>query len=408
MCGDGMVREGLTEQNHSLVCTGKGGNLTEECIPQHVPSITQAEIDAVVSVLTSKYLTTGPISHSFEKEFAEKVNVKHAMAVSSCTAALELALDAIGLQEGDEIIVPTYTYTATALAVTKFRGVPVLCDSALGQFNIGAAEIAERITAKTKAVIPVHIGGNPCELNEIHALAKNHGLAVIEDAAHAFPSKYRGMPIGGLSDLSCFSFYSTKTLAIGEGGMLTFNDEKYLRRADVMRLHGISGSAWSRGAKWEYDVEAAGFKMNLPDVLSAIGRVQLARADELQQKREAIALTYNTSLGGDSRFDLPPQTPPQNQNSWHLYILRLKDKRVDRKLFVEALDAAGISTRVHYIPLHLHSFYQRTYGYKPGDFPNAEAAFAGAVSLPIWPDMSLEQVRRVIASVKRVLDNFCR
>lgn len=380
--------------------------MTKERIQQHVPSITEAEIDAVVSVLRSKYLTTGPITYAFQEEFAEKVNVKHAMAVSSCTAALELALDAIGLNEGDEVIVPTYTYTATALPVTRFGGIPVLCDSVAGQFNIGAAEIAEKITAKTKAVIPVHVGGNPCEMKDIHALAKSHGLAVIEDAAHAFPSKYCGKPIGGLSDLTCFSFYSTKTLAIGEGGMLTFNDEKYLRRADLMRVHGISGSAWSRREKWEYDVEAAGFKMNLPDVLSAIGRVQLARADELQQKRQAIAQAYNQSFGGDSRIELPPQTP-QHQNSWHLYTLRLKDKRIDRKLFMEALSIEGICTRVHYIPLHLHSFYQRTYGYKPGDFPNAEAAFAGAVSLPIWPDMSQEQVQRVITSVKLALDTFC-
>ena len=243
-------------------------------IPFHRPSIGQEESDAVQKVLTSGWLTTGSVAIEFEKQFAAYVGCKHALAVNSCTAALQLALDAIGLQPGDEVLLPSYTFTATAEVVTYFGARPVLCDSVPGGFNIDPADAERRVTAKTRAIIPVHIAGEACDLDPLHAMARRHGLHVIEDAAHTLPAWYRGRRIGTISELTAFSFYATKTITTGEGGMLATDNDQYAERAKMMRLHGIGGDAWKRYSKtgsWFYEVQRAGYKMNLPD-LSGGGR----------------------------------------------------------------------------------------------------------------------------------------
>jgi len=249
-------------------------------IPFHRPCIGQEEIDAVAQVLTSRWLTTGPVTIEFEKEFANYIGCKYALAVNSGTAALQLALDAIGLKPGDEVIVPTYTFTATAEVVTYFGARPVFCDSVPGGFNIDPADAELRITDRTRGILAVHVAGEVCAMDRLHAIAVAHGLHVIEDAAHALPADHQGKRVGTISELTAFSFYATKTITTGEGGMLTTDNDDYAERASVMRLHGIGGDAWKRyshAGSWFYEVLDAGYKLNLPDLFPGLGRVQLRK-----------------------------------------------------------------------------------------------------------------------------------
>lgn len=380
-------------------------------IPFHRPSIGAEEIEAVTRVLQSKWLTTGPVTHNFERTFADYIGTKYALAVNSCTAALQLALDAIGLQPGDEVLLPSYTFTATAEVVTYFGARPVLCDSVKGGFNIDPVDAARRITAKTRAIIPVHIAGDPCDMTALQSLADAHGLHVIEDAAHALPAAIQGRRIGTISELTAFSFYATKTITTGEGGMLVTDNEEYAHRAMKMRLHGISGDAWkrySREGSWYYEVLHAGYKLNLTDMQSALGLTQLRRADDFAEARREIAEFYMNQLSPIDELQLPPQTEMGNQHSWHLFILRLRPEvtEMSRNEFIEGLKARGIGTSVHFIPLHLHPYYQQTYGYRPGDLPNAEDAYSRCFSLPIYPDLSTEERNRVVEAVEEVVSQL--
>ena len=379
-------------------------------IPFHRPSIGKEESEAVQQVLSSGWLTTGPVAIEFEKQFAAYVGCKYALAVNSCTAALQLALDAIGLKPGDEVLVPSYTFTATGEVVTYFGARPVLCDSVPGGFNIDPADAERRITAKTRAIIPVHVAGEPCDLDAIHALARRHGLHVIEDAAHTLPASYHGRQIGTISELTAFSFYATKTITTGEGGMLATDDDQYAQRAKTMRLHGIGGDAWKRYSKtgsWYYEVQDAGYKMNLPDLLAAVGVAQLKKADLFWQQRSSIAAYYQKELGKCEELEMPPTGPEGSQHSWHLFILRLRPgfMTLDRNQFIEELKAAGVGTSVHFIPLHRHPFYVREYKCVPEDFPQAENGFSRCLSLPIFPGMTEEQVSRVVHSVTQICQN---
>jgi len=377
-------------------------------IPFHRPSIGRREIEAVTRVLESKWLTTGPVTHRFEQAFAEYIGTKYALAVNSCTAALQLALDAIGLRPGDEVLLPSYTFTATAEVVTYFGARPVLCDSVRGGFNIDVADAARRITERTRAIIPVHIAGEPCDMDAIRSLAAAHGLHVIEDAAHALPATFRGQTIGTISELTAFSFYATKTITTGEGGMLVTDNEEYARRAMTMRLHGISGDAWkrySREGSWYYEVTDAGYKLNLTDMQSALGLVQLEQADEFAEARREIAEFYRQSFAGIEELEFPPAESSQIHHSWHLFILRIRPEcgTLTRNEFVAALKARGIGTSVHFIPLHLHPYYQRAYGYRAGDLPRAEDAFSRCFSLPIYPDLSKQERARIAEAVKQIV-----
>jgi dTDP-4-amino-4,6-dideoxygalactose transaminase len=378
-------------------------------IPFHRPCLGEEESEAVQKVLASGWLTTGPVAHEFEKQFAAYVGSEYAIAVNSCTAALQLALDAIGLQRDDEVLVPSYTFTASAEIVTYFGARPVLCDSVAGGFNIDPVDAERHITNKTRAIIPVHIAGEVCRLDAIHHLARRHGLRVIEDAAHALPVSYKGGRVGSISELTAFSFYTTKTITTGEGGMLTTNDKRCAERATMMRLHGIGRDAWKRYARsgsWFYEVHEAGYKMNLPDILAAIGLAQLNKCDRFLAARQETAAYYQEKLGGIEELLLPPSGSNLAEHSWHLFILRLRSDllNISREEFIEELKALGIGTSVHFIPLHRHPYYVRQYGCRNTDFPNADDSYSRCLSLPIFPGLTDSERRRIVDAVVHLVE----
>ena len=381
----------------------------QQFIPFHRPSIGEEEIRSVERVLSSGWLTTGPVTINFERQFASFVGCKYALAVNSATAALRLAIDCLNLESEDEVLVPTFTFTATAAVVIHAGARPVLCDSAKGEFNVSVHELERRLTSRTKAIIPVHMAGQPCDLDGIRTLGARHGIPVIEDAAHALPASYKGKRIGSISEFTAFSFYATKTLSTGEGGMLTTENEEYAHRVMQMRLHGISGDAWkrySREGAWFYEVQQAGFKMNMCDVLAGIGCAQLEKCERLGARRQTIAKFYDEHFSSLEALELPPAGDEDSEHAWHLYILRIRPElmRIGRNQFIEELRRRGIGTSVHFIPLHLHPFYAKNYGYNPGDFPNAENAYTRCISLPIFPAMSDSEVERVVNAVTEIVN----
>jgi dTDP-4-amino-4,6-dideoxygalactose transaminase len=381
--------------------------LQREFIPFHVPQIDEDEIRSVVETLRSGWLTTGMKVKRFEEDFARYLGSSHAIAVNSCTAALHLALEAVGIEEGDEVIVPTMTFTASAEVVLYLKAKPVLVDCLGDTFNIDPDCIERAITAKTKAIIPVHFGGQPCDMDSILDLARRHKLYVIEDAAHALPAKYRGRTVGAIGDITCFSFYATKTITTGEGGMATTQNPEWASQMRMMSLHGISHDAWKRYAKegsWYYEVLRPGFKYNLTDIGAAIGIEQLKKCDAFGAARKHIATTYSEAFA-----DLPEiQTPlcePELQHAWHLYVIQLHPERlkINRDQFIEALKEYGIGTSVHFIPLHLHPYYRDTFGYAPNDFPTANEIYQRIISLPIYPKMTEANIDHVIDAIGKVV-----
>jgi len=350
----------------------------------------------------------GPKTFEFEREFARYVGAQEAVAVSTGTAALHLALEAARVGTGDEVLLPTTTFTATAEAVIYTGARPVLVDVDPLTMNIDSEDAARRITDRTTAIIPVHLAGQPCDLQQLHTLARKHNLRVIEDAAHALPSKYQDRMVGQISEFTCFSFYATKTLTTGEGGMITTNSPEAAERMRLMRLHGIERDAWKRyrgDGSWFYRVLEAGFKYNITDIQSAMGLVQLAKCDAMKQHREAVATRYLEAFSTCEEL-INPFVAEDRQTSWHLYILRLRLDRlsIDRNRFVESLARQGISCSVHFIPLHLQPFYQEAFGYQPGDFPVAESEYHSCFSLPIFPGMSEAEIKHVINSVIRSIN----
>jgi dTDP-4-amino-4,6-dideoxygalactose transaminase len=381
-------------------------------IPFHAPEIGDAEISSVVETLRSGWLTTGPKVRKFEADFARYVGCSHAVAVNSGTAALHLALDAIGIGQGHEVIVPTMTFTATAEVVLYFKARPVLVDCEPGTLNLNSNEIEQAITSKTKAIVPVHMAGQPCDMNKILQIAKEYNLKVIEDAAHALPARYQGRTVGCIGDITCFSFYATKTITTGEGGMATTENAEWAERMRVMSLHGISHDAWNRYTKegsWYYEVISPGFKYNLTDLAAAIGVEQLKKCDQFYESRRRIARSYDEAFA-----DLPeiqiPISASNDQHAWHLYIIQLQLERlkIDRAQFIKALSDHNIGTSVHFIPLHLHPFYRDTFAYRPTDFPQASSAFERIISLPIYPSMKEESVDYVIGTVKKLIEEHRR
>jgi dTDP-4-amino-4,6-dideoxygalactose transaminase len=385
---------------------------TVQSVPFHVPSIGNEEILAVVETLESGWITTGPKVKRFEESFARHIGARHAIAVNSCTAALHLSLEAIGLKEGDEVLVPTLTFTATAEVVTYFKAKPVLVDVDPVHFNFSVEDAARKITGKTRCLIPVHFAGHPCDMDPILDLAKRNGLAVIEDAAHAIPAEYQGRKIGTLSQATAFSFYATKTLATGEGGMVTTDDDSLADRIRMMRLHGMSRDAWKRyraDGNWRYEILEAGYKYNLTDLQAALGLVQLARCEEMWRKRARIAERYTQALDSLPAFHALTAAP-EVQHAWHLFVILVDPARlrIHRDQVIEELRERGIGTAVHFIPLHLHRYYQETWGYRPGDFPVADNYFDRCISLPIYPDMTDEEVAQVIEALDEIAVKFRR
>ena len=331
-------------------------------LPFHVPDIGDDEIQSVVETLRSGWLTTGPKVRQFEADFANFVGCQHAVAVNSGTAALHLALDAVGIKDGDEVIVPTMTFTATAEVVLYFKAMPVLVDCETDTLNIDPDQIESKITSKTRAIIPVHIAGQPCDMDRILQIARRYNLKVIEDAAHALPALSRGKMVGTIGDITCFSFYATKTITTGEGGMATTGSPEWAERMRIMSLHGISKDAWKRYSNegsWYYEVHSPGYKYNLTDIAAAIGIEQLKKCERFWHARRRIAARYDEAFADLPELQRP--TPASDvQHAWHLYVIQLKLERlrIDRNQFIEALKAKGIGTSVHFIPLHLHPLYR--------------------------------------------------
>jgi len=380
--------------------------LTSIKVPFHRPSVGEEEVEAVSEVLRSGWLTTGVKTAEFERRFADYLGVRHAVAVSSGTAALHLSLEAVDLMPGDEVLVPTTTFTATAEAVTYTGARPVLVDIDPQTMNLDPEDAERKLTPRTRAIIPVHLGGQPAGMAAIHALARSRGLRVVEDAAHALPAWHEGRRVGTLSELTAFSFYATKTLTTGEGGMVTTDNDDYASRLRWMRLHGIEqnrSDGPAMGKSWSYKVSHRGFKYNLTDLQSAIGIAQLARCDAMHRARLRIAQRYSDCFASSEALETP-RCQPDCESSWHLYILRLRleDLSIGRDRFIEELDQRGVSASVHFIPLHLQPWYQEQLGYEVGDFPVAEAQYQRCLSLPIYPGMTEDEIGHVIESVLEV------
>lgn len=376
-------------------------------VPLCRPFIGEEEIEAVAEVLRSGWLSSGPKVEEFERMFAEYVGAQHAIATSSCTASLHLSLVALGIGEGDEVITSPFTYTATAEAIISSGAAPVFADIDPETLNILPEEIERKVTPKTKAIMPVHIAGYPCRMGEIYDIAERFGLFVVSDAAHAISTEYEGVKIGAMKDLNCFSFYATKNVTTGEGGMITVQDGELASRLRLMRLHGIDRPTWARrrsGRRWYYEVVERGFKYNMSDIQAAIGIRQMGKLDRMQRRREEIARIYAEELGSIDLIRLPSE-PERGRHSWHLYIIQL-DERLDRDEFIARMAEKGVECGVHFIPLHLHPYYRKRFGLKPGDFPNAEGAFRRVVTLPLFPGMSDEDVGYVVESVKSVINHM--
>ena len=382
-------------------------NRTElDPIPFHRPSIGERETSAASEVLRSGWLTTGAKTHQLEAAIAERVGVRHALAVNSATAALHLALEGFGVGPEDEVVIPTSTFTACG-EVCAYLGARVVLADVGEDGLLGPPQLEAVLSDATRAVMPVHFAGQAVDVDALRPIAPH--ARFIEDAAHAFPADVRGVPAGRLGDAAALSFYATKTMTTGgEGGMLLTDDDALAHRARIMRLHGISADAWNRydaGGRWDYEVVEAGFKYNLTDLAAAIGLVQLERLDELRDARAAIAASYDTLFGGSPLIE-PPHRRAGDGHAWHLYVVRLSLDALTttRAEVIEAIGAASIGASVHFIPLHLHPYYQRRYGYKPGDFPVAESLFDRSISLPIWPGMTDAQVLRVASTLMEICE----
>lgn len=387
--------------------------MAQDFIPFARPDTGEAERAGMEAVLRSGWLTSGEECRRFEAEFAEAVGAEHAVALNSCTAAMHLALEAIGVGNDDVVVTTPYTFAATAEVIRYMGATPVFADIDARTFNLDPERLAEVVAAQrdagknVKAVMPVHIAGHACDQDAIAKVAEANGLAIVEDAAHSFPASWHGRRVGthpgvDVRQAACFSFYATKTITTGEGGMLTSDDKDLVDRARVMSLHGISAGARDRytaGGSWEYDILAPGFKYNLTDLAAALGRAQLAHAQEMSGRRAEIAAVYNDAFAGIASLETPTVLDDV-ETSWHLYQLRLDapqgaDQRATRLAFTNRLKDAGIGNSVHFIPLHLHSYYVDLYGYAPEDFPVAYREFLREVSLPIYSSMTDEEVTRV-------------
>ena len=410
-------------------------------LPFSLPTIGEEEIAEVIDSLRSGWITTGPKTKRFEEEFREYIGAKHAIAVNSCTAALHIALTALGIGPGDEVIVPTLTFCSTANVVIHLGARPVLVD--VGEdFNVTPEAIERAITPRTKAIIPVHYGGQPCDLEAIYSIAARYNLSVVEDAAHAVGAAYHGHKIGSdflsrgaeeqggegareprsrsveerltcnVQRVAVFSFYATKNMTTGEGGMITTADDELAERMRLLSLHGMSRDAWKRytsTGSWYYEVLLPGYKYNMTDIQAALGIHQLRKLDDFIAIRRRYARMYDEGFA-----DMPEVERPiihsDRTHTYHLYVIRLNLERltIDRAQFIEELKALNIGTSVHFIPVHLHPYYRDTFGFRPGDCPVAERLYERIISLPLFPRMTEDDVRDVIHAVKDVISKHRR
>ena len=381
--------------------------MTHPKVPFFRPLIGDAEINNVIECMRSGWLTTGPMTAAFESEFSERMDGAECLAVTSATAALHLGLEALGVGAGDEVIVPTLTFTATAEVVRYMGAAPVFVDMDLDTFCIDIGAIEAVITPRTKVIMPVHFAGRACDLTALRALADKHGLKILDDAAHALPTHHKGKLIGTTgADITAFSFYANKTMTTGEGGMLVTHNKELAARARVMRLHGIDRDVFNRftdtKASWIYDVVAPGFKYNMTDVASAMGRAQFARIDEFRDLRHACVKRYDAALK-DLPLILPPGPAEGDTHSWHLYIVQLtEDAPMDRNSLIDHLKSKDIGCSVHYRPLHQMTYWSENFS-RGASFPIADAYFERCVSLPLFMDMRDDEQDYVIDVIKSAL-----
>lgn len=378
-------------------------------LPFAKPDITDREIEAVAQTMRSGWLTTGPVTSAFEGEFLEFLQLDgHAVAVNSATSGLHLAFEAIGVREGTEVLVPTWTFTATAEAVRYLGGDPILVDADPATLCIDLEDAERKVSERTVAIAPVHFAGLAVPDSALTRFAAKHDIHVIEDAAHALPTINEGRLVGTHGhSATVYSFYATKTMTTGEGGMVVTQNEALAARMRTMRLHGINRDVFDRYTStkpaWYYEVIAPGYKYNMTDVAAAIGRVQLSRIPEMTARRTKIAERYNEAFR-DLPADLPAEAPVGSSHAWHLYVLRLgPDSPVDRDTFIEEMTRQSVGTSVHFIPLHLQPYWRDTYNLHPSDFPVASSEFSRAVSLPIFSSMSDHDVEKVVTATRNIL-----
>lgn len=377
-------------------------------IPFALPDIGQEEIDEVVDSLKNGWLTTGPKTKKFEEDFKAFLGCRHALAVNSGTSGLHLALEAIGLRPGDKVIVPVNTFTATAEVVRYFDADPVFCDIDAETFTIDILKLQEILEhhperENIKGIIPVHLAGQVCEMGPILKLARERGIFIIEDAAHAFPAKWNGNDVGILGDITVFSFYPTKTLATAEGGMVVTNVDRFAERIKLMRQHGIDRDGWDRHfsskPSWHYSVRAAGYKYNMNDLSASIGIHQLAKAERFLARRQEIAEIYRQELSNVEGLTLPSIRSKDDVHAYHLFIVKVEE----RDDFIDRMKEYGIGTSVHFIPLHLHPYWKDLYKHQDEDFPVALATFKQVVSLPIYTRLTNPEVSRIVTAIKKIM-----
>ncbi|NWF49556.1 MAG: DegT/DnrJ/EryC1/StrS family aminotransferase [Ignavibacteriaceae bacterium] len=378
----------------------------------HKPFISEDEVNEIVDTVRSGWLSMGPKTIRFEQEFNSYIGSKHSVAVSSWTGGGHLTLEAFGIKPGDEVIVPTMTFPATAEIVCYFGAKPVIIDVDYDTLNLTAEGIEKAITPKTRALIPVHYGGQPCDIDEILEIARRYNLKVLEDAAHSLPAYYKGKKIGSISDVTCFSFYATKTLSTGEGGMICTNDDEIAERCKIMRLHGINRDAWKRyseSGSWYYEVVAPGYKYNFTDLQASLGLPQLKKVDEMWEWRRRIAARYTEAFKDFELFELHG-IKSDRESSWHLFPIRLNLDMltINRAQFIEEVKKYYVGLGVHFMPVHQHKFYNETFNLSDKDYPVASSVFPRLVSLPIYPGMSDKLVDRVINVIVDVLNKFKR
>lgn len=394
-------------------------SLARAPIPFYQPRISEEAIQEVVATLRSGWLTTGSKTKEFETAFGRYVGLSHAVAVNSCTAALHLALEALGLRQGQGVLVPTMTFAATAEVVRYFNATPVLVDCRPEDLSMDVQHARRQLAAararglEVPIMIPMHYGGQIGDVAGLVEFAGEENLKVVEDAAHCCPARYRHsqnepwLSVGSLSQVCCFSFYANKCITTGEGGMACTDDPQLAERMRIMSLHGISRDAWKRftaEGSWFYEITAPGFKYNLTDIASALGIHQLRQADRFHAERQRVAETYTRFLSDIEELELPREMP-NRVHSWHLYAIRLNLERLtlDRATFISELKRRGIGTSVHWMPLHMHPYYRATYNYSPEDFPIAVREYARIVSLPIFPDMTEEQIETVSEAIHELI-----
>ena len=384
-------------------CIAGGTPTRKKFLSFSPPSIGQEEINEVIATLKGGWITTGPRVQKFEQNIANYIDCKYTVALSSCTAGLFLSMIALDLKKGDEVITTPYTFAATANVILHCGAIPVFADIEPNTLNIDPEKIENKITDKTKGIIPVHFGGRPCDMDRINEIAQKYNLWIIDDAAHAIGTKYKDKFIGTTSDITSFSFHAVKNLTTAEGGMISTNNKEWADFIKIMSIHGMSKDAWQKGKSWYYEILYPGYKCNMTDIQAAIGIHQLDKLERFIIQRENCAGIYDNSFSSLDEIEiLSPCTI--GRNTFHLYVIKLKleNLTINRDKFIQAMIAENIQVNVHYIPVHLHPYYQNYLHHKQGELPIAEDTYQRVISLPIYPAMSEKDICDVVNAVKKI------